>query len=129
MFAIYSFFTTLANFVYFSIVSGAVGGGDDGGDGDDKEKAEEEERERQEAIREAEDRRKEKHRKMEEEREKMRQEIRDKVCSEKFSKLIYKFYFFIAIIPRPYRRKVILVLTSEKETFSNCLKNIRNMKY
>ncbi|EDW37933.1 GL12314 [Drosophila persimilis] len=61
-----------------SAVKGAVGG-DGGDDGDDKEKAEEEERERQEAIREAEDRRKEKHRKMEEEREKMRQDIRDKV--------------------------------------------------
>lgn len=59
-----------------SAVKGAVGG--DGDDSDDKEKEEEAERERQEAIKEAEDRRKEKHRKMEEEREKMRQEIRDK---------------------------------------------------
>lgn len=70
-------------FACFSVFrrTGAVGGGDEGGDGDDKEKAEEEERERQEAIKEAEDRRKEKHRKMEEEREKMRQDIRDKVSA------------------------------------------------
>ncbi|XP_039489759.1 complexin isoform X2 [Drosophila santomea] len=70
-----------------SAVKGAVGG-DGGDDGDDKEKAEEEERERQEAIKEAEDRRKEKHRKMEEEREKMRQDIRDKYNIKKKEEIV-----------------------------------------
>ena len=53
-----------------------MGGDDDGGD---KEKDEEEERLRQEAIKEAEEKRRIKHKKMEEERENMRQGIRDKV--------------------------------------------------
>ncbi|CAB0016038.1 unnamed protein product [Nesidiocoris tenuis] len=73
----------------------AVGGDNDGDEGD-KEKEEEAERERQEAIREAEERRKEKHRKMEEEREKMRQEIRDKVFSNRiifFLMLRFRFIF------------------------------------
>lgn len=71
------FFANPQTISYSFRFAGAVGG--DGETEDDKEKAEEEERERQEAIKEAEDRRKEKHRKMEEEREKMRQDIRDKV--------------------------------------------------
>ena len=54
----------------------SVGGDDDGGD---KEKDVEEERLRQEAIKEAEEKRRIKHKKMEEERENMRQGIRDKV--------------------------------------------------
>uniref|UniRef100_T1J8Q5 Complexin n=1 Tax=Strigamia maritima TaxID=126957 RepID=T1J8Q5_STRMM len=53
-------------------------GGDENGGGGDKEADELAEQERQEALREAEDRRKDKHRKMEEEREVMRQGIRDK---------------------------------------------------
>lgn len=56
-----------------------MGGDNDGGD---KEKDAEDEKLRQEAIKEAEDKRRVKHKKMEEERENMRQGIRDRVsCS------------------------------------------------
>ncbi len=56
-----------------------MGGGD--GDEGDKEKDLEEEKLRQEAIKEAEEKRRIKHKKMEEEREQMRQGIRDKVTT------------------------------------------------
>ncbi len=57
----------------------SVGGGGDSGDGGDKERDAEEERLRQEAIKEAEEKRRLKHKKMEEEREGIRANIREKV--------------------------------------------------
>ena len=63
------------------------GGGDDEGD---KEKDLEEEKLRQEAIKEAEERRRVKHKKMEEDRENMRQGIREKVGFL----LLFKHYDF-----------------------------------
>merc|ERR1719376_1439586 len=59
------------------------GGKDDEPSAEDKERDAEEEKLRQEAIKEAEEKRRVKHKKMEEERENMRQGIRDKYQIEK----------------------------------------------